>query len=43
MDAILWLLRTACQWRNLPPCWPHWQVVCYYFDQWKKADLFKIS
>ena len=41
MDAILWLLRTGCQWRNLPPCWPHWQAVYYYFDQWKKADLFE--
>lgn len=41
MDAILWLLRTGCQWRNLPPCWPHWQAVYYYFDQWKKAELFE--
>ncbi|WP_375443718.1 transposase [uncultured Fibrella sp.] len=30
IDIILWLLRTGCQWRNLPPDWPHWQVVyCY--------------
>ena len=41
MDAILWLLRSGCQWRNLPSCWPHWQAVYYYFDQWKKADLFE--
>ena len=41
MDAILWLLRTGCQWRNLPPCWPHWQAVYYYFDQWKRTDLFE--
>jgi transposase len=41
MDAILWLLRTGCQWRNLPHYWPHWQAVYYYFDRWKKAGLFE--
>lgn len=40
MDAILWLLRTGCQWRNLPPQWPRWQAVYYYFDQWKGANLW---
>ena len=35
MDALLYVLRTGCQWRNLPPHWPHWQAVYYYFDQWK--------
>ena len=35
MNAILWLLRTVCQWRNLPDKYPHWQAVYYYFDQWK--------
>lgn len=41
MDAILWLLRTGCQWRNLPPNFPHWQAVYYYFDRWKKTDHFE--
>ena len=41
MDAIFWLLRTGCQWRNLPPNFPHWQAVYYYFDRWKKADRFE--
>jgi transposase len=35
MDAILWLLRTGCQWRNLPTQWPNWQAVYYYFQIWK--------
>lgn len=35
MNAILWLLRTGCQWRNLPKQYPHWQAVYYYFDRWK--------
>lgn len=41
LDSIFWLLRTGCQWRNLPPSWPPWQAVYYYFDQWKKANLFE--
>ena len=41
MDCILWLLRTGCQWRNLPASWPHWQAVYYYFDTWKKAGTFE--
>ncbi|WP_207509743.1 IS5 family transposase [Telluribacter humicola] len=35
MNAILWLLRTGCQWRNLPTEYPHWQAVYYYFSRWK--------
>lgn len=41
IDCILWLLRTGCQWRNLPDRWPHWQAVYYYFDVWKTDDLFE--
>ena len=41
LDVILWLLRTGCQWRNLPPGWPHWQAVYYYFDQWKGKGTFE--
>jgi len=41
MDAILWLLRTGTQWRNLPDKWPHWQAVYYYFDQWKTTGTFE--
>lgn len=41
VDAILWLLRTGTQWRNLPPKWPHWQAVYYYFDQWKSTGTFE--
>ena len=41
IDCILWLLRTGCQWRNLPGGWPHWQAVYYYFVIWKTDNLFE--
>ncbi|WP_223860879.1 IS5 family transposase [Spirosoma validum] len=41
INIILWLLRTGCQWRNLPKEWPNWQAVYYYFDQWKQDGTFE--
>jgi transposase len=29
------------RWRNLPPGWPHWQAVYYYFTQWKDKGIFE--
>ena len=34
MNALLYQARTGCQWRMLPPAFPAWQTVRYYFDQW---------
>ena len=41
INIILWLVRTGCQWRNLPEEWPDWQAVYYYFDQWKQDGTFE--
>ncbi|WP_374760239.1 transposase [Dyadobacter pollutisoli] len=30
MNALLFIVRTGCQWRNLPSLWPDWQAVYYY-------------
>ncbi len=35
-DAILWQLRTGCQWRNLPVNFPKRYSVYYYFGKRKK-------
>lgn len=40
-NTILWLLRTGCQWRNLPEEWPNWQAVYYYFERWKQDGTFE--
>lgn len=36
VNALLYMVRTGCQWRNLPPCYPSWRAVNYYFEQWKR-------
>ncbi|THH34342.1 transposase, partial [Neolewinella litorea] len=35
-DAILWLTRTGCQWRNLDSQFPPWKIVHYYFNKWSR-------
>lgn len=41
VDAIFYILRTGCQWRNLPKEYPNWRAVNYYFEQWKRDDTFE--
>lgn len=36
MNALLYMVRIGCQWRNLPPNFPPWRAVNYYFEQWKQ-------
>jgi len=44
VDAILWMDRTGCQWRNLPDCFPPWKAVNYYFNKWRwDGTLFKLN
>jgi putative transposase len=48
LDAILYILRTGCQWRYLPKDFPPKSTVWRYFDQWRRGgsldmihDLFR--
>lgn len=34
--AVLYLLKTGCQWRMLPDGFPKWKTVYYYFEQWSE-------
>lgn len=40
-NAILWITRTGCQWRNLDSSYPHWRSVYYYFDLWSRQGLWE--
>ncbi|GBU15009.1 hypothetical protein AwPolaro_03870 [Polaromonas sp.] len=41
--AVLYLLRTGCQWRFLPSEFPKWQTVYAYFAKWNKPDQHGVS
>jgi putative transposase len=35
INAILYVLKTGCQWRQLPRDFPPWSAVYYYFRCWR--------
>ena len=35
INAILFIVRTGCQWRYLPKTYPPWSTVYRYFKSWK--------
>jgi putative transposase len=41
IDAILYLLKTGCQWRNLPSEFPPWETVYTYFRNWSRDGTVK--
>lgn len=41
LDAILYLVRTGCQWRQLPNDFPKWQTVYTVFRRWRKAGIWQ--
>jgi putative transposase len=40
-DAILYLVKTGCQWRMLPHDFAPWSAVYYYFKKWKNDGTFE--
>lgn len=39
VDAILYVVRTGCAWRQLPADFPPWQTVYWYFVRWEKQRV----
>jgi len=41
VNAILYVLRTGCQWRALPHDLPAWKTVYTYFRNWRREGTWK--
>ncbi len=41
IDAILYVVRTGCQWRQLPLDFPKWRTVYTVFWRWRKAGVWQ--
>jgi transposase len=41
LDAILYLLRTGCQWRQLPHDFPPWGTVASQYHRWRRDGLWE--
>lgn len=41
-EAIVYVCRTGCQWRNLPSTYPPWPTVYWYFRKWAKDGTYDL-
>jgi transposase len=41
LEAVLFIARTGCPWRDLPPHFSNWNTVFKRFRHWVKRDVFK--
>jgi putative transposase len=41
VNAICYVNKTGCQWRNLPHDFPSWPVVFYYYTKWRKTGVWE--
>ncbi|MFD6754875.1 IS5 family transposase [Micromonospora gifhornensis] len=39
VNAILYVVRTGCSWRQLPVDFPPWQTVYWYFIRWEEEHV----
>ena len=41
LNATLYVVKTACQWRMVPRCFLKWQLVYYYCICWKNEGILE--
>lgn len=41
LNAILYVVKTGCQWRQLPHEFGPWQTVYGYFNRWSRLDVWR--
>jgi len=41
VNAVLYIVKTGCQWRNLPSDFPHWKAVYAFFSRAKQKGVWE--
>ena len=42
VNAVLYLVKTGCQWRNLPKDFPNWKAVSMFYYRAQKKGIWEI-
>jgi len=40
LEAVLWIARTSCPWRDLPETFGKWHSVYVRYDRWSKKGVW---
>jgi putative transposase len=43
VDAILYVVKSGCQWRLLPNDFPKWKTVYDHFSRWSKGGVWEVA
>ncbi|AWK15649.1 transposase [Candidatus Fukatsuia symbiotica] len=43
VDAILYVVKSGCQWRMMPKDFPPWKTVYDHFSRWNKAGVWECA
>ena len=41
MNAVVYVVKSGCDWRMLPHDFPQWDIVYHYFRAWKQDGTWK--
>ena len=41
MNAVVYVVKSGCDWRMLPHDLPQWDIVYHYFRRWKQDGTWK--
>jgi putative transposase len=40
INAIMYVIKSGCQWRRIPSEFPPWQTVYYHYNKWCKSGIW---
>lgn len=41
VNAVLYVLKNGCLWRDLPGDFPPWSTVYWYFSKWQREGILE--
>jgi transposase len=41
LNRVLYVTKTGCQWRQLPPSFGRWSTISGYFNRWAQEGIWQ--